>query len=122
MAKCEFPKELGLVRGTLSKTTVRTTHNGETVRVVAKVYDGKQHVYIQHVNPRSTPVSEKELENRRLFARANEIYSQLTEEGKENWRIAWSESKGKFNGKTYTTLHGYIKAVLYFELKNGIKE
>ena len=122
MAKCEFPECFGLVRGTLSKTTIRTKHNGETVRVVAKVYDGKQHVYIQHVNPRSTPVSEKELENRRLFARANQIYSQLTDKDKVAYRSLWIKYKGKFNGKTYTTLHGYIKAALYNELKIGIIE
>lgn len=122
MAKCEFPECFGLVRGTLSKTTIRTKHNAETVRVVAKVYDGKQHVYIQRSKERSTPVSEKELENRRLFARANEIYSQLTDGDIEAYRTLWREQKGKFNGKTYTTLHGYIKAALYFELKNGIKE
>ena len=73
MANCEF---LGLaeVRGTLSKTTIRTKHGSFTRRVVACFSHGKQRIYLRDDTPRSTPVTEGEQAARQLFkTRAAEV-------------------------------------------------
>ena len=121
MAKCEFPKELGLVRGTLSKTTIRTKHNRETVRVVAKVYDGKQHVYIQRSKERSTPVTPEELQRREWFAEATRKAAEVMKDqiSREAFHEAWVADGHYFRCKRYNSLRGYILARLYHELKNN---
>ena len=73
MANCEF---LGLakVRGTLSKSTIRTKQGTITRRFVACVRNGKQRVYLREDTPRSTPVTEREGAARQLFKeRAAEV-------------------------------------------------
>jgi len=121
MAKCEFPECFGLVRGTLSKTTIRSKHDRETVRVVAKVYDGKQHVYIQRSIQRSTPVTPEELQRREWFAEANKKTSEIMKQPDilEAYHEQWVADGHYFRCKRYNSLRGYILARLYNELKNN---
>ena len=70
-------------------------------------------------HPRTTPVTEKELANRELFARTNEKYSQLTPEEKERYAQLYHDTKGGFNGKKYATFHGFVKGLIFDELKKG---
>ena len=121
MAKCEFPECFGLVRGTLSKTTIRSKHNEETVRVVAKVYDGKQHVYIQRSIQRSTPVTPEELQRREWFAEATRKAAEVMKDqiSREAFHEAWVADGHYFRCKRYNSLRGYILARLYNELKNN---
>ena len=109
MASCQFPSELGLVSGTLSKETVITPNGKVTTRVVAKVINGKQRIYLQRSTPRSTPVTEKELLNRRVFEAANAYWMQV-KKGEYILGVWANNYKASPERKNYKTLAGYVKA------------
>ena len=113
MANCDFLKEIGLVHGTLSKSTHFEKGKKVTKRVVAIVRNGKQRVYIRQSTPRSTPPTEKEIIARARFARMSEIYLSLSDETKHKYAQEMKRAKCKFNGKKYSSLRGYIIARLY---------
>ena len=94
---------------------VRTTR-------ICKTPSGKRTIRIYNSDDykRTTPVSEKELENRRIFAETGKRYKQLTPQEKEWFEVKFISYKGKFKGKKYSTLHGFIKAWLYADIKDGI--
>ena len=56
------------VSGTLSKETIKTKDGIRTIAVIAKVYNGKQHIYIQEKTKRTTTPSEEEMQRRCKFA------------------------------------------------------
>ena len=93
MAKCQFPEFLGLVSGTLSKKTITTPKGKQTTRLVAKVCNGKQRVYLQHCRQRTTKVQPQEIERRSIFAQRAALVAQLLSNNKklskkQAWQIA----------------------------------
>ena len=64
---------------------------------------------------RTTPLSDKEIEARKRFARFSFIFKQMPEETKLQYAREMKAAKGKFNGKEYRSLRGYIMARLYAE-------
>ena len=64
---------------------------------------------------RTTPLSDKEIEARKRFARFSFIFKNMPEETKLQYAREMKARKGKFNGKIYNTLRGYIMARLYAE-------
>ena len=92
MARCEFIPGLGLVSGTLRKSTYRDKNGVHTTRLFAQVRNGKQRIYMRQETPRSTPPSEKELAARKLFEKRSALVWQLMEEQhisrSEAWKIA----------------------------------
>ena len=91
MAKCEFMSELGLVSGTLRKSTYRDKEGVHTTRLFAQVRNGKQHVYMREEHPRSTPLSEREIAARVLFnkrsAKVRELMTKDHISRSEAWKI-----------------------------------
>jgi len=64
---------------------------------------------------RTTPLSDKEIEARKRFVRFSFIFKQMPEETKQKYAREMRAAKGKFNGKIYSSLRGYIMARLYAE-------
>ena len=110
MAECEFPKELGLVRGTLCKSVYHDKGEKVEQRVIAVVRNGKQRLYFRSYKPRTKKVSDKELAARERF-KQNSIYIRdLSDELKEAYALEWRKAKHMYNGKKYCSLRGYIFA------------
>ena len=70
-------------------------------------------------NVRSTPITEKEMAARNLFAETMEKYKALSPHEIEWFKARYKKTRGKMFGKTYKTLSGFIKAFLHNEIKNG---
>lgn len=118
MASCEFAGGIKNVRGTISKHIIKKGQQAYVTSVVAKVTSsGKQRIYIQQRPVRTKPAGEKELKARTLFAEIIGRVKDLPDEQKELYAKEMKSSKGKFNGKKYATLRGYIVARLYAEEK-----
>ena len=113
MAKCDFAGGIKNVRGTLSKTIFFDHGKKITRRVVAKVCNGKQRVYIRDERQRSTPPSEKELCARVRFTAAATYWMSLTDEQKQQYALEMRRANCKFNGKQYKMLRGYVIARFY---------
>ena len=113
MAKCDFAGGIKNVRGTLSKTIFFDHGKKVTRRVVAKVYNGKQRVYINQTYERRSAPSANEVAARARFAQVNRQLNALTEEQKKEYAREWKAAGYKFNGKKYNTLRGYIVGRLY---------
>ncbi len=120
MAQCDFDGGIKNVRGTISKSVHK--FRGETcvTRVIASVRNGKQRVYIRRYSPRKTRVTAKEVAIRDLFTRTMMVVNNLSEEHRRQFAEEAKRTKYKFNGKTYKSIHGYIKARVYAELKAGV--
>ena len=91
MANCEFIPGLGMVSGTLRKTTYRDKDGVHTTRLFAQVRNGKQRIYMRQEEPRTAPLSEREIAARVLFNNRSAMVQQLMKEGKsrsEAWRMA----------------------------------
>jgi hypothetical protein len=122
MANVEFPDGIKGVSGTLCKHTVKTRNGVITRRIVATYSKrtGKQRIYFRESKPRTTPVSDGEKQRRLLFARASACASQViadkTSPAFREWRERFERTRGRFNGKKYSTLKGFIMAVMYAEL------
>ena len=109
MASCQFKGDLGLVSGTLKKATVVTPEGVFINRLVAKVINGKQRIYLQQSTPRSTPITEKEMRQRRVFAAAN-AYWAIVKKSEYILGVWANNYKASPERKNYKTLAGYIKA------------
>ena len=120
MAQCDFDSGIKNVRGTISKTVHKFGSETYVTRVVASVRGGKQRVYIRKYTPRKTRVTEKEIAIRDLFTRTMTVVNSLSEERRRQFAEEAKRDKYKFNGKTYMSIHGYIKARVYAELKAGV--
>ena len=68
---------------------------------------------------RTTPLSDKEIEARKRFVRFSFIFKQMPEETKQKYAREMKAAKGKFNGKIYKTLRGYIVARWYAEQESN---
>ena len=118
MASCEFAGGIKNVRGTISRHIVKKGEQTYVTSVVAKVTSsGKQRIYIQQKPVRTTPVREKELKARALFAEIIGRVKNLPDEQVQAFNDQWRKDRMKFNGKKYATLRGYIVARLYAEEK-----
>ena len=81
MAKCKFPDGIGLVSGTISKKTHIINGQRVTTRVVAKVHNGKQRLYIREepdFRPSQTPQA---VAARNLFSEASAEAKRRAEAG-----------------------------------------
>ena len=106
------------MRGTISRHTVKSHGVTYITSVVAKVTSsGKQRIYIQQRPERTTPVSERERKARAVFAEMIGKVKDMSDEQKEVYAKEMKRSKGKFNGRKYSSLRGYIVARLYAEEK-----
>ena len=87
---------------------------------------GYGHAYIRPADAykRSTPLSDNERRARADFQtialKTNEILAD--EKERKALHKEWKEAKGKFNGKKYATLRGYIMARGYDTLKRERQE
>lgn len=117
MASAEF-NGFKNVSGTISKTSYRDKDGLHTTRVIAKVINGKQRIYIRKEAQRKTKVSEGELKRRALFVRATDYVKEISPDVKKQFEDEWMRSKYLFNGKVYYTLRGYIIARFYAEHKD----
>lgn len=64
---------------------------------------------------RKSKPTEKETVARNRFAKAYEVFNNMTQDEKMKYHNEWKAAKYKFNGKEYATLRGYIIARLYAE-------
>ncbi len=64
---------------------------------------------------RSTPLSDNEISARKQFVLVSQIIKNMPEEKKLQYAREMKAAKGKFNGKIYSSLRGYIMARLYAE-------
>lgn len=95
MAKCEFMPGLGLVSGTLKKSTYRDKEGVHTTRLFAQVRNGKQRIYMREETPRSTPLSEREIAARVLFDKRSAMVRELMVKDHISRREAWRMAKEK---------------------------
>ena len=58
-------------------------------------------------------ITENEIAARRQFADVQRRIAALTPEEMSNYKRNFRDAQGKFNGKKYKTLRGYISAVIY---------
>lgn len=98
------------VRGTISKRTYFDDGKKVTDVVFAQVRGGKQRVYMRRYKERTTPLSDAERNARLRFKEASEFVAKLSKEQKSAFADQFKISKGRFNGKQYNTLRGYIVA------------
>ena len=111
MAQCEFDCGMKNVRGTLA--TTRSLDRGQVItkRLVAKVTKtGKQIVYIQKAQTRTTPVTKREIAARARFGQAAEYFKNLNVLMRQYYHDMWVMNTGWFQGKQYKTLRGYVMA------------
>ena len=103
--------------GTISKHTVFTPEGKVTTRVIAKVINGKQKIYLQRSTPRSTPISENEIRQRNVFAAASAYWTQVKKD--EYVLNLWANNHKQLpEGKNYKTLSGYViaSAMKFFKM------
>jgi len=97
MANLQLPAGIGLVSGTLSKKTIRTSTGTITRRVVACVRNGKQKLYIREDQPRRTKPTNGELAARSSFAlMAAEVSRRMANGDTRSRKIIWAEVKADF--------------------------
>ena len=116
MATCEFAGGVKNVRGTICRTVYYMDGVKHTKSVVAKVTrSGKQKLYIRDSSEsqRSTPVTAGELERRKKFADVCRTFANLSEDQKKAYALAMKKTRGKYNGKVYVSVRGYVIARLY---------
>ena len=116
MATCEFAGGVKNVRGTICRTVYYVDGVKHTKSVVAKVTrSGKQKLYIRDSgeSQRSTPVTAGEIERREKFAEVCRTFANLSEDQKKAYALAMKKTKGKYNGKKYVSVRGYVIARLY---------
>ena len=71
--------------------------------------------YIMQKHERKTPLSDNEIAARQQFKEASEFVAKLSKEQKSAFADQFRNSKGRFNGKQYNSLRGYIIARYYAE-------
>ena len=116
MATCEFAGGVKNVRGTICRTVYYVDGVKHTKSVVAKVTrTGKQKLYIRDSGEcqRSTPVTEGEIERREKFRRATQVAATLSPEDLRAYSQAMRRTLGRYNGKKYVSVRGYVVARLY---------
>lgn len=76
---------------------------------------GHGHVYMHNSSDyqRKKPLSENEKAARKQFADVQRRIAALTTEEMSNYKRNFRDAQGKFRGKKYKTLRGYISAVIY---------
>ena len=114
MAKCEFKN--GIIKsisGTIEKRTYISKDGKHSVCTVGRVINGKQHIYMHKYSPRKTPLSEAEIQARQKFAVVQARITRMPKEQMEQYAQEFKTSAGKYNGKSYLTLRGFIAAHLY---------
>ncbi len=79
-----------------------------------KGWNNRTGKYIYGYSRKSKP-TEKETVARERFAKASEVFKNMTQDEKMRYDKEWKAAKFKFNGKEYNTLRGYIIARLFAE-------
>ena len=114
MAKVEFFSGIENVLGTLAKKSYKVGNSILTDRVVAKVTaSGKQRIYFMRNEPRTKKLSNAEINARTRFSQIAADIKALPEEDCKRFSQDWKQTNGKFNGKKYATLRGYIVARMF---------
>ena len=114
MAKCEFKN--GIIKsisGTIEKRSYITKDGKHSICTVGRVINGKQHIYLREYKPRKTPLSEAEIHARQKFAVVQNQIAHMPKEQIDQYAQEFKTSAGKFRGKAYKTLRGFIAAHLY---------
>ena len=114
MAKCELKN--GIIKsisGTIEKRSYITKDGKHSICTVGRVINGKQHIYLREYKPRKTPLSPAELQARQRFAVVQNQIAHMPKEQMEQYAQEFKTSAGKYNGKSYLTLRGFIAAHLY---------
>ena len=110
------------VRGTISKRTHFDDGKKVTDIVFAQVRGGKQRIYARRLKERTTPLSDNEIAARQRFKEASEFVAKLSNEQKSAFADQFKISKGRFNGKQYNSLRGYIVARYYAEYRQSAEQ
>lgn len=97
MANLQLPAGIGLVTGTLSKKTIRTSTGTITRRVIAKVVNGKQKIYFREDAPRLSKLTDAEIVARSSFSRmAAEVSRRINAGDKRPRKLIWDDVKADF--------------------------
>lgn len=75
--------------------------------------------YIMQKHERKTPLSDNEIAARQRFKEASEFVAKLSKEQKSAFADQYKIAKGRFNGKHYNTIRGYIVARYYAEYRQS---
>ena len=116
--KVEFSSGISHISGSM-----KSSRFGHRVIFTHRKNDksGFGHAYIRPADAykRSTPLSDNERRARADFQTIALKTNGILADEKERMAFheEWKKAKGKFNGKKYATLRGYIMAVLFDELK-----
>ena len=114
MAKCEFKNGIfKSISGTIERRTYITKDGKRSICTVGRVVNGKQHIYLREYKPRKTPLSPAELQARQRFAVVQGKLAQMPKKQMEQYAKEFKRTAGKFRGKAYKTLRGFITAHLY---------
>ena len=121
--KVEFSSGISHISGSM-----KSSRFGHRVVFTHRKNDksGYGHAYIRPADAykRSTPLSDNERRARADFQtialKTNEILAD--EQDRMAFHKVWKEAKGKFHGKKYATLRGYIMAVFFDKLKRERQE
>ena len=106
----------GKCGGMLFKTYTRADGTKQTRAyfMPKKGYDKRTGKYIYGYSRKSKP-TEKETVARERFAKASEVFKNMTQDEKMRYDKEWKAAKFKFNGKEYATFRGYVIARLFAE-------
>ena len=97
MANLQLPAGIGLVSGTLSKKSIRTSTGTVTRRVIAKVVNGKQKLYIREDQPRLSKLTDAEIATRSSFSRmAAEVARRINAGDTRPRKLIWADVKADF--------------------------
>ena len=100
MAKVILMPGIESISGKVGKVVFKTNKKGETF------------MYRAERSPRKSAITAKEKAHREKFAQACAFWKSLGEVGKLSWAAMYEKELGRFNGKTYNTLRGYVIAVM----------
>lgn len=83
---------------------------------------GEGRMYFRHNSDyaRKNPLTDNERAARLKFAQITETIQKMTDEQKQQYADEMKKARNKFNGKTYSSLRGYIMARLYVESPDSI--
>ena len=84
---------------------------------VNRVGKTETRAYFMPKHERKTPLSDNEIAARNRFKEASEFVAKLSNEQKSAFADQYKIAKGRFNGKQYNSLRGYIMARYYAEYR-----